>query len=39
MGNEKDRDSRKMRHPDWNWEYWEAQLEGFSQKAKNDCEE
>jgi len=26
-------------YSDWNWDYWDAQLEAFSQKAKNDCEE
>ena len=31
MGNEEDRDNRKlkelmMKHPDWDWDYWEAQV-------------
>jgi hypothetical protein len=29
----------KSKHPDWDWEYWDAQIEGFFGKAKNDCEE
>jgi hypothetical protein len=24
----------KGEHPDWDWEYWEAQLEGFEKALK-----
>tara|TARA_R100000008_G_scaffold17021_1_gene8418 strand:+ start:252 stop:602 length:351 start_codon:yes stop_codon:yes gene_type:complete len=31
MASKKDRGNSELRdnHPDWNWDYWEAQVEGF----------
>jgi len=31
-------ESPKRKYPDWDWDYWEAQLEGYFGKAKNDGE-
>lgn len=36
MDTSEDRDNPKLKreHPDWNWEYWDAQLTGYKTTLK-----
>ena len=36
MASQKNRSDCKLKdkHPDWNWEYWEAQMEGYEKAFK-----
>ena len=36
VASQKNRCDRKLRekHPDWDWDYWEAQMEGYDEAFK-----